>query len=168
MITGVDTGDLLESSITIKAKQIRTEFTLLKRVIADPVLGNATDPDYVNYLDFGSGSCVLGDNVSIAPNNCFAAHNMSGAVPGTDQSINEIQGSDFGDTNQGGLIDPQAVKVVKNYFDPNTDPRIVLVEPPVGMDATVYSGCARLVIQRITNPALTPVWSSTQIPRLNF
>lgn len=171
VITGVDSGDLLESSITIKAKQVRTEFTLMKRVIADPTLGNATDTDYVNYLDFGNGSCVLGDNVSTAPNNCFAAHNMSGAVPGTDQSINEIQGSDFGDISQGGLLDPQSVKVIKNYFDPNAalpaaeaedpDPRIVLVEPPVGIDATVYSGCARLVIQRITNPSLTPVWSST-------
>ena len=168
VVTGIDTGDLLESSITIKAKQIRTEFTLLKRVEFDGQLLNAEDPNYTPYLAYGSGECLLEDNSTLAPNNCFAAHNMSGAVPGTDQSINEIQGTDFGEITQGGLVDPQSVKVVKNYFDPTIpvvmadepDPRIVLLDPAVGMDATIYSACARLIIQRITDSALVPVWSS--------
>jgi hypothetical protein len=172
VVTGIDTGDLLESSITISAKQIRTEFTLLKRVTYDGQLENATDSDYTAYLAFNGGTCVLEDNSTLAPNNCFAAHNMSGAVPGTDQSINEIQGTDYGEITQGGLIDPQLVKVVKNYFDPTLlvveaeepgDPRIVAVDPPVGIDATVYSACARLIIQRITDPTHVPVWSSTAI-----
>ena len=169
VVTGIDTGDLLESSITIKAKQIRTEFTLLKRVEFDGQLLNATDPDYMPYLAYGGGTCQVADNSEFAPNNCFAALNMSGAVPGTDQSINEIQGTDFGEITQGGLVDPQSVKVVKNYFDPTMPviiadapaPRIVLLDPAVGMDATVYSACARMIIQKITDPTLVPVWSSS-------
>jgi hypothetical protein len=170
VITGIDTGDLLESSITIKAKQVRTEFTLLKRVEYDGQLVNVTDTHYQKYLAYGLGfTCLLNSNIIAPPNNCFAAHNMSGAVPGTDQSINEIQGTDYGEITQGGLIDPQSVKVVKNYFDPTLlapeaeepgDPRIVLLDPAVGMDATVYSACARMIIQRITDPAIEHVWSS--------
>jgi len=165
VITGVDTGDLLESSITIKAKQIRTEFTLFKRADESPQLGTFADTDYTQYLQT---VCTLEDNSILAPNNCFAAHNMSGAVPGTDQSINETQGTDYNDV-AGGLLNPQEVKMVKNYFDPDAvvieaeepgDPRIVLVEPPVGMDATVYSDCARLIIQKINDPSTEPEWAS--------
>lgn len=169
VITGVDTGDLLESSITINAKQIRLEYTLLKRVEGDATLGNATDDDYVQYLAFGSGTCVPNDNSTLAPNNCMVTLGMSGAVPNTDQSINEIQGTNYADlTLSEGLLDPQTIKTVKNYFDPDAiviaadepDPRIVAVDPPVGMDATVYSVCARLVIQPITDSTLPPVWFS--------
>lgn len=169
VVTGVDTGDLLESSITIKAKQVRLEFTLFKRVEGDPTLGNATDNGYTQYLAFGSGICVPADNSTLAPNNCLVAHGMSGAVPGTDQSINEIQGTNFYDNLNGeGLLDPRAIKSVKNYFDPDAivvqadepDPRIIPVDPAVGMDATIYSGCARLIIQPISDATLTPVWAS--------
>ena len=64
---------------------------------------------------------------------------MSGAVPGTDQSINEIQGNDFG---PGGTVNPGSQTVL--------DP-IALK----GYHATVYSGCARLIVQKITaDPAV--------------
>jgi hypothetical protein len=173
VVTGVDSGDLLESSITIKAKQIRIEYTLLKRIAGDSILGNVTDNDYLQYLAFDSGTCAPNDNSVQAPNNCLVAHGMSGAVPGTDQSINETQGTNYYDpTNGEGLIDPQSIKAIKNYFDPDAvlppgaeadepDPRIVALDPAVGVDATVYSGCARLIIQSISDPALTPVWNST-------
>lgn len=172
VVTGVDAGDLMESSLVIKAKQIRIEFTLFKSVMGDVQLGSATDDDYVQYLAFGSGTCLPNDNTSLPPNNCLVAHNMSGAVPGTDQSINEIQGTDYFDTINGGLlVDPQTVKVIKNYYDPDAvvieaegeepDPRIVPLDPAVGVDATVYSACSRLVIQRITDTTQTPTWDST-------
>ena len=143
-VTGIDTGDLLESSIVIKAKVIRTEFTLLKNVEGDT--------DFTSYRsEYG---CVLDETV---PNNCFAAHSMSGAVPGTDQSIAETQGTES--LSHGLLVDPRTVKTAKNYFDPTIpvpvteaeepDPRIVPIEPALGMDATVYSACARLIIQKV-------------------
>lgn len=157
VVTGIDAGDLMESSLTIKAKQIRIEFTLFKRIMGDAELLSVTDADYVDYLAYGDGTCVLGDNETAAPNNCFAAHNMSGAVPGTDQSINEIQGTDYNET--AVLVDPQTVKLVKNYYDGES---IVPLAAPVGMDATVYSACSRLVIQHISGATDGAVWSSTE------
>lgn len=158
VITGVDVGDLLESSISIKAKQIRTEFTLLKRV-------GTTEEFAANVFD----GCTLDANDATAgtsPNNCFAAHGMSGAVPGTDQSIAETQGTDYADT--GVLVDPRTVKTAKNYYDPaavaiESDepvPGIIALDPAIGMDATVYSGCARLVIQKVTGDTIDMVWNS--------
>jgi len=181
VVTGVDTGDLLESSTSIKAKQIRTEFTLLKRIAESTQLGSVTDEDFADKLATAFGddnTCALEDNLTYAPNNCFAALNMSGAVPGTDQSIAEIQGTDYGSGDVDGnnlpgemiLIDPQTIKVVKNYFDPtklvitadDPDPRIVPVEPAVGVDATVYSGCARLLIQKISGSISEIYWDSVE------
>ncbi len=163
-VTGVDTGDLLESSISIKAKQIRTEFTLFKNV--------DSDPDFSGFLSFANGGCVLDGNdpaAGTSPSNCFAAHSMSGAVPGTDQSIAETQGTDFPAAET--LLDPRDVKMAKNYFDPDAvalaadaepDPRIVPIEPPLGMDATVFSACARLIIQKISGDTDQLYWDSVE------
>jgi hypothetical protein len=171
VVTGVDTGDLLESSIVIKAKQIRTEFALFKHVDAYAPLGLVADADFTGYRP---GACVLDAAI---PTNCFAAHRMSGAVPGTDQSIAEIQGTDWPgpiDAPDYELLDPREVKMIKNYFDPTIpvpaaapgteesepDPRIVPVEPPLGVDALVYTDCARLIIQKVTGDPGSLYWDS--------
>jgi len=136
-VTAVDVGDKLESALDLKSKQIRTEFTLLMNAKTDP--------------DFADG--VFDDFDPDLTENTFQAFGMSGAVPGTDQSINETQGTDFGpgpySTLTGGtgaMIDPTLVK---------------LNNEGIPIHATVYSRCARLVIQKITepdNPSLG--WSS--------
>lgn len=162
-VTGIDTGDLLESSIVIKAKVIRTEFTLLKNV--------DDDPDFTSYRS--ENGCVLQENdigAGTAPNNCFAAHSMSGAVPGTDRSIAETQGTES--LSAALLRDPREVKTAKTYFDPTIpvpvteaeepDPRIVAIDPPLGMDATVYSPCARLIIQKFAGDADSLYWDSSE------
>jgi hypothetical protein len=184
VVTGVDTGDLLESSITIKAKQIRTEFTLFKNVSGDPghpnekIASIVADPDFLEFRP--EYPCELNANddaIPTAPNNCFAAHSMSGAVPGTDQSIAETQGTEYPFEDQALLLDPRDVKMAKSYFDPSivvpagadpgteaeeTDPRIVAIDPPLGMDATVYTACARLLIQKLTGDPATLYWDSVE------
>ena len=113
---------------------IRTEMTLFKTVDpADAVYG-----DEIATVSTG-GTCDV-----TVPDNCFAAFKMSGAVPGTDQSINEIQGNDFG---PGGTDNPGTTTVV--------DP--ILIK---GYHATVYSGCSRLIIQKLTASPAVLNWSS--------
>lgn len=123
-VSAVDVGDLLESSPNVNTRNIRTEFTLLQNA--------NSDTDFTPFIASAwGGACTL----AAQPSNCFAAMNMSGAVPGTDQSINEIQGSDYGPGPAPGLL---------------TGTRAV-VDPTGktgGYHATVYSRCARLVIQR--------------------
>ena len=132
-ITAVDWGDLLESG-AITTRMIRTEMTLFKLVDpADAVYG-----DEIATVSTG-GTCDV-----TVPDNCFAAFKMSGAVPGTDQSINEIQGNDFG---PGGTLNPGSQTVL--------DPIAVK-----GYHATVYSGCARLIVQKITATPAVLAWSS--------
>lgn len=109
VITALDWGDLLESSNQLSQKQVRTEMTLLQDASLDP------------------------DFIDLAYNEL--AHSMSGAVPGTDQSINEVQGTDFPATQT--LVSARGIK---------------------GYDATVYSRCARLVIQKLSTA--TPAWNS--------
>jgi len=150
-VSGFDFGDLLESTTSLKQKQVRTEVTLL--------MDATSDSDYAQYIatNFGGSSCVLNPNDSgmvTAPNNCLAAHSMSGAVPGTDQSIAEIQGTDFGPgtgdvPGTGLVIDPT---LVKKALDAGGNP----VFP---VHATVYSKCSRLLIQKIVTPA-DAAWSS--------
>lgn len=111
VITAVDWGDLLESTNSLSQKQVRTEMTLLQDASLDEELADLAYND--------------------------EAHNMSGAVPGTDQSINEVQGTDWPATST--LISARSLK---------------------GYDATVYSRCARLVIQKIT-PGATLTWTSS-------
>jgi len=160
VVTGVDTGDLLESSITIKAKQIRTEFSLLKNASGDAVFG----------------SYVLDPFNSVHTAGTFQALGMSGAVPGTDQSIAETQGTHFGPgpaagelTGTQAMVDPTSVHVARNYFDPSLvtvleaddpTPGIVPIEPPLGMHAYVYSACARLVIQKVVGTEEAIYWDS--------
>ena len=141
VVSAVDVGDLLESSPAIQARQIRVEFNMLQHV--DPLdteLGGYTNP----------ANCVVptaaGQSIG-----CFAAFGMSGAVPGTEQSGNEMQGTDFGPgpapsllTGTQTLLDPAAVRL--------TDPDVG------GIQALVYSHCARLVIQKITG---NPTWDQT-------
>ena len=81
VVSGFDFGDLLESTTSLKQKQVRTEVTLL--------MDATSDPDYSQYIAAGfGGSCVLNPNAAgTAPNNCLAAHNMSGAVPGDRKSV---------------------------------------------------------------------------------
>lgn len=132
IVTAVDWGDLLESG-ALNTRQIRTEITLLKDV--------STDPVYSPKIAFDvSVPC----DVATDPEACFATYRMSGAVPGTDQSINEIQGNDFG-PGTGAYIGTQTV------LDP------VAVK---GYHATVYSSCARLIIQKVDSPA-TLSWDSS-------
>ena len=134
-VSAVDVGDLLESSRTIKAKQIRTEFTLLMDATSDP--------------DFAGG--VLDPFDPDLTENTFQAFNMSGAVPGTDQSINEIQGNDYGPGPGVSLLEGTGAMV-----DPTT---VKLTNEGIPVHATVYSRCARLVIQKITD-FTNLAWSS--------
>jgi hypothetical protein len=128
-VSAVDVGDLLESSRSIKAKQIRTEFTLLMDATSDP--------------DFAGGVLDPFDSDLDANPNTFQAFGMSGAVPGTDQSINEIQGTDYGPVAAPGQLGGTRAMV-----DPTT---VKLTDEGIPVHATVYSRCARLVIQKITD-----------------
>jgi hypothetical protein len=126
-VSAVDVGDLLESSGTIKAKQIRTEFSLLMDATSD--------------IDFAGD--VLDPFTPTLTANTFQAFAMSGAVPGTGQSINEIQGTDFGPGPFGTLLGGTG-----EMADPTT---VILTTEGIPVHATVYSRCARLVIQKIVD-----------------
>lgn len=141
IVSAVDWGDLLESSPSLNARKIRTEVWLLRHV---PETGDPLS-DYLSVKDNGTASCPSGQD------ECLVAFRMSGAVPGTEQSINEVQGTDYGpgvgnEPGTGAFIDPASVK-----FDGGT--------PPVGYEATVYSTCARLLIQPYEAGAV-PSWDS--------
>jgi hypothetical protein len=134
-VTAVDVGDKLESALDLKSKQIRTEFTLLMDASSDP--------------DFADGVLESFDPELTA--NTFQAFNMSGAVPGTDQSIDEIQGTDFGPGPEASLLGGTLAMV---------DPTLVKLNTAgIPVHATVYSHCARLLIQKITDPD-NLAWSS--------
>ncbi len=147
VVSAVDVGDLLESSPSIATRQIRTEFNLLQNV-------PATDPDLGGYVvtDWTSPApspCVIPAAANQSAG-CFAAVGMSGAVPGTQQSGNEIQGTDFGPGGTG------AWPGTRTFVDP-TSVRLATAADgtPIPVHAIVYSRCARLVIQRIEG---TPTW----------
>jgi hypothetical protein len=78
---------------------------------------------------------------------------MSGAVPGTEQSGNEMQGNDFGPgeavTYPGTqtLLDPTTVRLAADSAG------------PIPIHALVYSRCARLLIQKIGNGVVN--WDKT-------
>ncbi|HET9496432.1 MAG TPA: hypothetical protein VFR15_19565 [Chloroflexia bacterium] len=139
VVTAVDFGDLLESTSQIKQKQIRTEVSLLQ-VVDEALLTTLGAQLWADglYADFGWANQPV-----------FGALKMSGAVPGTDQSINEIQGTDYGTSTglypgSGTMINPRTVK---------TDSASGL-----GFDATVYGNNAHFVIQRITSETPTLAW----------
>lgn len=148
-VSAVDLGDLLESSPSVGTRQIRTEFNLLQSV-------SATDPDFgalvvTDWTAPVPAPCVVptaaGQSVG-----CFAAVGMSGAVPGTEQSGNEAQGTEFG----GGS---GSFPGTRTFLDPTTvRPAVDETGVPIPIHALVYSHCARLVIQKIEG---TPVWNKS-------
>jgi len=142
VVSAIDVGDLLESSPAIQARQIRVEFNLLQSVAAD-------DPELGKYVvsEWNTGvqaPCAVpqaaGESLG-----CFAALAMSGAVPGTEQSGNEMQGTEFGPGPDPGplsgsltLRDPVSMR---GATTPGGE--------AIPIHALVYSNCARLVIQKI-------------------
>lgn len=145
-VSAVDVGDLLESSPSIATRQIRTEFNLLQSI-------QPTDPEFGQFLVLDWTTpvpqpcaipTIAGQSVG-----CFAALAMSGAVPGTQQSGNEAQGTDFGPGNLPSpgtrvLVDPTTVRLATTADG-----------TPIPIQAIDYSRCARLVIQKIEG---TPAW----------
>lgn len=152
VISAVDVGDLLESSPAIQARQIRVEFNMLQNIPADdPELGQYVVADWTDPVPAPCAvPSVAGESLG-----CFAALGMSGAVPGTEQSGNEIQGADFGpgepppETGTQTLLDPTTVR--KATMPDGTD---------IPVHALVYSNCARLVIQKIPD-AVSPAWDQS-------
>jgi hypothetical protein len=169
VVSAVDIGDLLESSPSIATRQIRVEFNLLQSV--DPAVDTELGPYVVAEADWTAYTgglplpepCTVPDAAGESIG-CFAAFAMSGAVPGTEQSGNEMQGNDFGpgptpSLNTGTLtvLDPTTVRLADDGAIP--------------IHALVYSRCARLLIQQITgipswNPA-TGTWSGGNTPVVN-
>ena len=149
-VSAVDVGDLLESSPSIATRQIRTEFNLLQSV-------SPTDPEYGGHVvqDWTlpiPAQCNL--PTAAAPSlGCFAALGMSGPVPGTQQTINEAQGTDFG---PGGSV---AWPGTQTLLDPTTVRTATTADgAKIPIHAVDYSNCARLVIQKVEG---TPTWDKT-------
>jgi hypothetical protein len=175
VVSAVDIGDLLESTPDLATRQIRTEFNLLQHVDLD-------DPELGAYV--GLENCIVPTIAPFVSTGCFGALAMSGAVPGTQQSGSEMQGTDFGP----GEIPPQApvsptsgtgsqagrapspgggspiaafadgapVPGTRMFLDPAS---VRLTTPDVGgIQALVYARCARLVIQRVSG---MPIWDRT-------
>lgn len=138
-VSAVDVGDLLESSVVIKSKQIRTEFVL-----------------YQNAEEAGSpfGQYLVGGTTCTAtsPTNCFVQHTMSGAVPFTQRSIFETAGSDYG-PGSGDELGTQSL--------PDSEKSVTGEDgaTQIPVHATVYSRCARLLIQKVTAPGQALEWT---------
>ncbi len=147
-VSAVDVGDLLESSPQIATRQIRTEFNLLQSI-------DASDPEFGPFLvsDWSvdvPAPCTIPDALGESVG-CFAAVAMSGAVPGTEQSGSEAQGTDFGPGAAVGLYPG-----TRTFIDPTTVRTAVDQSgTAIPIQALVYSHCARLVIQPIAG---TPTW----------
>lgn len=156
VVSAVDLGDLLESTPTIATRQIRVEFNLLQSVPAgDPELGSylADWTTYTGGLPLPAPCAVptaAGQNMG-----CFAAFGMSGAVPGTEQSGNEMQGNDFGPGP-----DPDLLTGTLTALNPSDVRKATLADgtTTLPISALVYSHCARLVIQKVAG---TPTWDET-------
>jgi len=143
VVSAVDVGDLLESTPSIQTRQIRVEFNLLQNVpVSDPELGQYVVADWTDPVP---SPCTVpsltGDSIG-----CFAALGMSGAVPGTEQSGNETQGTDFGPGPSADLLTGTLT-----LLDPTTIRTAVPADgsEAIPIHALVYSNCARLVIQKI-------------------
>lgn len=154
VVSAVDVGDLLESTPSIATRQIRVEFNLLQSIAAD-------DTEFSQYLvsDWSTAipaPCNLPEAADTDKSiGCFAALGMSGAVPGTEQSGNEMQGTDFGpgpDANN-----PLVVPGTQTLLDPTTIRSATLADgtTTLPIHALNYSNCARLVIQKIAGQ---PIW----------
>jgi hypothetical protein len=154
VVSAVDVGDLLESSPSIQARQIRVEFNMLQNVPADDEeLGQYV---VTNWAAPVPSPCAVptatGESLG-----CFAALGMSGAVPGTEQSGNETQGADFGPGPGPGLLTG-----TQTLLDPTTIRAAVPADgsEAIPINALVYSNCARLVIQKIPD-SVSPAWDQT-------
>ena len=148
-MSAVDVGDLLESSPSISTRQIRTEFNMLQSVpSSDPELGQYVVTDWSSPVP---SPCVVPTNAGQS-DGCFAALAMSGAVPGTEQTINEAQGTDFGPGTG-------SYPGTRTFVDPTTvRPAMTATGTSIPINAIDYSACARLVIQKIDG---TPAWDRT-------
>lgn len=138
-VSAVDVGDLLESSLVIKAKQIRTEFVMYQ---------NAAEADspFAQFLPDVGATCTAN-----YPTNCLVQHKMSGAVPFTQRSIFETAGSDYG-PGSGDEAGTQTLLPSEKQVTGED-----LTQFPV--HATVYSRCARLLIQKVAAPGQSLVWT---------
>ena len=137
VVSAVDVGDLLESSLVIKARQIRTEFVMYQNA------AEANSP-------FGQYLYASGETCSADPASCFVQHNMSGAVPFTQRSIFETAGSDYG-PGTGDQPGSQTLVSSEKQVTAENGPQF-----PV--HASVYSRCARLIIQKVNGPGQTLDW----------
>lgn len=156
LVTALDAGDLLESSPNLNLRKIRIEFTLYQ----DATLDDRFSPYIPSFDAFGEISypfaAPCANPATGVDVGCFAALRMSGAVPGTEQSINEIQGTDFGvNTADGTMAQSSASGVL---IDPTTVKTATADTADIPVHATVYSNCARLVIQQLGTAV--PVWNS--------
>lgn len=142
VVSAIDWGDLLESTPALNLRKIRTEVTLM--------LDATADPDFAPYVVDPEAFPLVAPFETPCPQ-CFAAFEMSGAVPGTDQSINEIQGTSFG-PGTGDYPGTQAL------IDPTTLKRDTVTDR--GFHATVYTRCARFLIQKVTGQPGDLRWSS--------
>lgn len=139
-VSAVDVGDLLESSDVIKAKQVRTEFVLYQDA-------EITDSPFYQYLPVAGTTCV-----DTYPTDCLVQLNMSGAVPYTQQSIYETAGTDYGPStgDQEGTRTLLPSERTVTEQDGTTQ---------LPVNATVYSRCARLIIQKVAGPDEPLVWT---------
>jgi hypothetical protein len=152
IVSAVDVGDLLESTPELNARIIRVEFNLLQDVTQHDD-GEFTDFLVSDWTNDIPAPCTVPDETGESVG-CFAALGMSGAVPGTEQSGNEMQGTDFGPGSFASgfpgtqtLLDPTELRKAV-YYEGET-------EMSIPVHALVYSHCARLVIQKIDGE---PVW----------
>jgi hypothetical protein len=156
VVSAVDVGDLLESSPQIATRQIRVEFNLLQSVQpGDPELGSflADWTGYTGGLPLPA-PCVVPTSTGQSIG-CFAAFGMSGAVPATEQSGNEMQGNDFGPGPA-----PSLLTGTLTALDPSTVRAATTADgTPIPISALVYSRCARLLIQKI---GTAPTWDETK------
>jgi len=139
VVSAVDVGDLLESSLAIKAKQIRTEFVMYQ---------NATETDsaFGQFLPDVGTTCT-----GNYPADCLVQHTMSGAVPFTQRSIYETAGSDYG-PGSGDQFGVQTLLPSEKQVTGED-----LIQFPV--HASVYSRCARLIIQKVVAPGQLLEWT---------
>jgi len=193
IVSAVDVGDLLESTPDIAPRMIRVEFNLLQDVSNHawlssklPALEDWSVDDGTGYPSkcHIPGTAIDETNHPIDADNplsigCFAALGMSGAVPGTEQSGSEIQGTDFGfgpNSVSAAVGTQQLVNTTKvrsaSYITEGVDgegqPIEVVNDIPV--HALVYSSCARLTIQKISDIPIVmesddpnqPMWVPTE------
>lgn len=152
VVSFVDIGDLLESTPDIATRQIRSEVNLLQQVsVDDPDLGQYV-ADWTTYPPSACTVPTPNDSMIDAVN-CFAAVGMSGAVPGTEMSGDEAQGTDFGPgtgtCTEGTVTDTSICAGTTTLLNPADIRNATVGGVDQDVHAIVYSRCARLVIQKV-------------------